>query len=492
MQKKIQDYYSMLGLRRFASQSEIRNAYLKAAKRLHPDLNVGPGETELFMDIQQAYQVLSNPGQRATYDATLPTEEAPNIIKPRFLLSRTSLSSIAEKQLAYLLIDLIPSEEYITENNSIPLNICLVLDCSTSMNGEKLNMVKAATIQLLHILKPQDIFSIVTFNDRAEVILPASRQINPLKLENIVRLLHTSGGTEILQGLKTGLEEINHYHNNKYINHIILLTDGHTYGDEQACFALAKEAAENKIGISGLGIGEDWNDAFLDQLSHLTAGHSILISHPSDIERLLTERVTRLKQIFAENVTFEYTLGDGVEINYAFRLLPDTDPIHIENPILFGPILQEIPLSILFELIIHPVNKNKKIIPLLDGQIEIFAGSLEMPIPIIPINLSLPLTDTESSVPPPPAIIKALSRLSLYRLQDKARTEVAAGNYAQATQHLQRLATHLLTQGEKSLAKTVILEIEHIETKNRYSEQGDKEIKYGTRALLLLPKENKQ
>jgi Ca-activated chloride channel family protein len=80
--------------------------------------------------------------------------------------------------------------------------------------------------------------------------------------------------------------------------------------------------------------------------------------------------------------------------------------------------------------------------------------------------------------------------LTLYRIQEKARNEVAAGNYAKATGQLQKLATHLLAQGERNLAKTIILEIEHINKEKTFSEHGEKQIKYGTRALLLS-EENK-
>ena len=66
------DYYLMLGVRRAASQEEIRRAYLKAVQRLHPDKNVNPGETELFLEVQQAYEILGDPQRRSKYDATLP------------------------------------------------------------------------------------------------------------------------------------------------------------------------------------------------------------------------------------------------------------------------------------------------------------------------------------------------------------------------------------------------------------------------------------
>ena len=70
-----QDYYSLLGLTRDASQEEVKRAYHEAALKLHPDKNTAAGETELFLGVQQAYEVLSNPVRRKQYDATLPPEE---------------------------------------------------------------------------------------------------------------------------------------------------------------------------------------------------------------------------------------------------------------------------------------------------------------------------------------------------------------------------------------------------------------------------------
>ena len=61
---------------RSASQDDIRRAYLKSVQRLHPDKNVNPGETEMFLDVQQAYEVLADPKRRSQYDATLPPEPA--------------------------------------------------------------------------------------------------------------------------------------------------------------------------------------------------------------------------------------------------------------------------------------------------------------------------------------------------------------------------------------------------------------------------------
>jgi Ca-activated chloride channel family protein len=64
---------------------------------------------------------------------------------------------------------------------------------------------------------------------------------------------------------------------------------------------------------------------------------------------------------------------------------------------------------------------------------------------------------------------------------------VGQGEAVKASKHLQYLATHLLSNGNHELAHTVLMEAEHIRQSQRFSKDGDKRIKYGTRALLLPP-----
>ncbi|HXG51870.1 MAG TPA: molecular chaperone DnaJ [candidate division Zixibacteria bacterium] len=63
------DYYELLGLRRNASEEEIKKAYRKLALQYHPDRNPGDKQAEeKFKEISEAYQVLSDPQKRAQYD----------------------------------------------------------------------------------------------------------------------------------------------------------------------------------------------------------------------------------------------------------------------------------------------------------------------------------------------------------------------------------------------------------------------------------------
>ena len=485
MSSQPQDYYALLGIARNASPEEIKRAYFDAAQKLHPDKNTAAGETELFLGVQQAYETLSNPQRRAKYDAILPPEK--KLILPyqyNILCSRPHLVQLDEPQMLYVMLELEAPEEA-RQSSSPPLNVSLVIDRSTSMQGEKMDIVKASAIQVLRNLRPQDILSVVAFSDRGEVIIPASYQQDRPRLEAKIQMIQPSGATEMYQGLELAVKEVYRSLDSKRVNHIILLTDGHTYGDEQQCLALASKLAEHGIGVSCMGIGKEWNDIFLETLSTRTGGSTAYIVQPADIKRLLLEKFDALAQTFAEDVTLQISPAEGAELAYAFRLQPDPSTIVIGNQLHLGAILQDTATSVLFEYIIQPKAVKSDSLTILNGTLKVSISSYPGPVPPLKIHLKRPVSNSPEVEPPPPKIVQALSRLMLYRMQERARKEIDKGNLDTATRQLQTLASNLLAQGERSLAQTILLEVNNLQQKNTLSEEGSKKIKYGTRALFL-------
>ena len=488
MSPQQQDYYSILGIARMASQEDIKSAYLEAAQRLHPDKNTAAGETELFLDVQQAYETLSNPKRRAQYDATLPPEEKINLpYEYQYIYSRPNLVLLNEPQMLYVILDLQSPIES-RRSPSPPLNVCIVLDRSTSMKDEKMDVVKATAIQILRNLRPQDILSVVAFSDRAEVIIPASYHQDHSRLEALIQMIQPSGGTEVFQGLDAGAKEVMRSLDAKRLNHIILLTDGQTYGDEQECLELASNLAGQGVGISAMGIGREWNDIFLDILSARTGGTSAYIAEPQDIKKILLEKFKSLAQVYAEDLVLTTNPQEGVNLSYAFRLQPDPGPILLdESALRLGTILQDTPTRVIFEYIIYPTAVKSESTTIMDGTLKVSISSTPLPVPQLEMHLQRPVSDQPESDPPPSEIVQAMSRLMLYRMQERARTEIEKGNVEAGTRQLQILAANLLTQGERSLAQTIMLEVNRVQEEKGISDEGGKKMKYGTRALFLMP-----
>ncbi|MFX1549215.1 MAG: molecular chaperone DnaJ [Promethearchaeota archaeon] len=69
MSSKKRDYYEVLGVSKDASLNDIKLAYRRLARKLHPDLNkTDPQAKEKFIELQEAYEVLSDPDKRQNYD----------------------------------------------------------------------------------------------------------------------------------------------------------------------------------------------------------------------------------------------------------------------------------------------------------------------------------------------------------------------------------------------------------------------------------------
>ncbi len=479
------NHYNQLGVPFDASPEEIRLTFRELAMQLHPDRNPDPGAAERFILIQKSYAVLSDPEQRAQYDNTLPANYKVQPLGAAILYSRGSIHFSDEPQVIYALIKLAPQGMAVSDPGP-PLNVCLVMDCSTSMHGALLDTVKFSAIELVRQMRPQDILSVVAFSDRASVVVPAGALLDRDRIETSIRMLTTSGGTELYQGLQAGYDEVQRHRSAKYINHIVLITDGRTYGDEPACLDLARQAAVEHIGISGLGIGGQWNDQFLDQLTSITGGSTMFVTEPKDVEKLLKQKFSGFGAAYAEQVRFDFTSDPGVKLRYAFRIQPDASLLETTPPFLLGSVQRTKETEIILDFYIDPINSDQQTINLANGRIHFdIPTNSDKQHHSLRIDLQRTVSKEPDPLAPPQSIVQAMSHLTLYRIQERARQDVDDGNYKEASQRLQNLATHLLAQGERELARTVLGEAVYIQQNKSFSEIGDKRIKYGTRALLL-------
>lgn len=481
--------YSILGVSENATQEEIKIAYRRTARRLHPDVNPQhPGAAVQFQDVTAAYEILSDAQRRSNYDerARYNTANSPFQFSLRVTPSKRTLSPLEEPQVVYLLADILPDPNARKQqkNREIRLNLTLVLDHSNSMSGTRMERVKVAAHQIIDQLSEKDIISVIGFNDRAEVIIPATTVNQKPALKAKVSMMVASGSTEIFQGLSHGYEQNHQYLAPKLVNHIILLTDGNTFGDHKKCIDLAHKAAQDGIVISAMGLGDEWNDAFLDELAAATGGTSTYIRSASSVVKFLNDHVRNLSDAFAERMQLSIAPDPDIHIESAFKLSPQPQPLPItDGYIPLGSLQSNRIISVLLQFQMpgnmavgfRSLARLVAVGDILDNQHQRYQGISDV---------SLEITDNPPLEDPPIAILDALGKLTLYRMQERASEALESGDVEEATRRLENLATRLLAIGEEDLANQTMAEARRVAHTQNLSDKGRKTMKYGTRHLL--------
>src|SRR5690349_9077386 len=98
------DPYALLGVSADATTDEIKAAYRRAARRLHPDVNHSSGAGVQFQDITVAHDTLSDPSRRSDYDRQAARElaEGPNLhFTLRVTPSKRTVAPLSEPQVVY-------------------------------------------------------------------------------------------------------------------------------------------------------------------------------------------------------------------------------------------------------------------------------------------------------------------------------------------------------------------------------------------------------
>ena len=353
------DFYALLGIPRNATQEQIRRAYREAALLLHPDRTSDPEDAELFLQVGKAHEILIDPELRVEYNAYLVAAEAEQASKAGFTCivqhSRGGLLQLGEPQVHYLLLDILSAPDLPAVR--APINLTIVIDRSTSMQGQRLDQVRSATLTILEGLNPSDSASIVSFSDRAEVIVTPQQAKEMSVARARLSLLQAGGGTEIGQGLQLGLLQLQETYIRDGVNHLILLTDGKTYGDEDLCLQLADRAALQGISISGIGIGSDWSDRLVDEISTRTGGHVLFLNTPRSVADFLQRIFENLGRVYASRMQIDGSLAQQVDLRSAFRLLPEPMPLPDTLPIILGNLGREGKIRILLEMVVHPIGQ---------------------------------------------------------------------------------------------------------------------------------------
>lgn len=409
-----------------------------------------------------------------------------NEISLEYELNKDRFQTIPETQLAYLLIDVKPAQG--RSAHSAPLNLCLVIDRSASMKGQKIENVKLAIHNIIDRLTEADYLSLVSFNEEAEVLVPGQPIIDRVALKNLVDQLAPKNGTAISTGMRQGLDELRKNLADNKINRMILLTDGQTYGDEEDCQQLAAEAASEGILITALGVGDEWYEEVLDTIAQKSNGKSDYIATPDDIIPIFADEMTNLQNVFAQSAVITLRFSQDVNLRKICRALPAISELEhttiADNCVLIniGEIDVNQGQTLLAEIFINLRQPGKYRIAQAELVYDVPAHNLFQQ--KVRKDIVVELTDSEVlSKKINPRVMNVAERVSAYDLQTRAMEQAAAGDIAGATRKLRAAATRLLNLDETELAETALEEALNLSKQGSMSASGTKKLRYETRKL---------
>lgn len=212
-----------------------------------------------------------------------------------------------------------------------PVHLCFVIDTSLSMlDDKKLENVKRSIHFLLDFLGPDDIISIITFSEVAQVILNRIA-VTAIEKENIrtrISIIHVESNTNLSAGIIQSRECLVN-DGDKYKQGILILTDGITnigLTRPADILELVTNTIEKFTGtsISCVGYGTDHNVELLQSISTEGGGSYYVVNNLEDVACVFGDILGGLISCSAQQMTVSMPLGTEVKSRYAINVVNGT------------------------------------------------------------------------------------------------------------------------------------------------------------------------
>ena len=207
----------------------------------------------------------------------------------------------------------------------LPLNLCLLVDRSGSMEGEPLEYVKRACGYVVDLLEPADILSIVTFEERAEVLMPARRVVNKTLVKEHINRIEVGTTTNIFDGIAAAASQVASVPGAGYVNRVLLFTDGEPTAGQKDFNSIVGLAAEEKsrgITTTALGFGPEYNEELLAGIARRSGGNYYYITRPDLIPEVFRRELETLMTIVARNLRLRMHLSQWVQVRQVYGKQP--------------------------------------------------------------------------------------------------------------------------------------------------------------------------
>jgi Ca-activated chloride channel family protein len=185
------------------------------------------------------------------------------------------------------------------------------------MEGEKMVRAREAAMFCVDQMLPADRLSVVTFDDRIEVLFPSEPVTNKQSMKDLISRVTARGSTALHEAWVRGGLTVSERMLDQGINRVVLITDGLanvgiTNTDEIVTQAMG--LFQHGVSTSTIGIGADFNEDLLMPMAQSGGGNAWHVIEPDDMQRIFQVELEGLIAQFAHTVSLSLIPADGVRV----------------------------------------------------------------------------------------------------------------------------------------------------------------------------------
>jgi Ca-activated chloride channel family protein len=329
-----------------------------------------------------------------------------------------------------------------------PLSLALVIDCSGSMSGPKLDTTKACAKFLAKRLGPRDRLAIVEYDDTVRLFAP----LEPVHAAVVAAIdaIRAGGMTNLSGGWLKGHEVLASAgagaNDGTGPRKVLLLTDGQAnvgVVDHDSLVAMTRNAQAAGVGTSTIGFGDDFAEDLLTAMADAGGGNSYYAATPEDAPGIFATECEGLLSVVAQNVSVEIRPAEQVQMVGALNEYPQLGvPGGIQIALgdaygaerrrvvfeLFVPELASLGPVKLAEIVLRYVSVGEQI-----AQHEV----------TIPVVANLVSADEAATAVPDAEVIEEVVVLKAARAQQQARDLADSGEFGKAQELLDEAIVEL-------------------------------------------------